>query len=140
MFFVGNIREVHRNEYDKVYAIMRSDSFCSDWIFHNSNLSPSWDLFNEFRRLKANNLWNKDSFNEIYVPRFLKEISSYSGVWAMQHLLQEESSGKSIALVCTCKDEELCHRSIVAGLLQGMGYDVRLNSGKDYSKYYNYVI
>lgn len=41
-----------------------------------------------------------------------------------------------MGLACFCGDETLCHRSIVAGLLQGAGADVRLASGADYSRYF----
>lgn len=39
-------------------------------------LSPSWDLFTEYRRLKGSEEWNLDSFNRIYRPRFMSEIKS----------------------------------------------------------------
>lgn len=44
--------------------------------------------------------------------------------------------GETVGLACFCGDETLCHRSIVAGLLQGAGADVRLASGADYSRYF----
>ena len=98
-----------------------------------SELAPSWDLFMESRSMMEKGEWNKDTFQTFYVPRFLQREPL--GKESL-NFIQRLSKSQNIALVCFCTNEETCHRSIIAGLLQGMGVNVTLISGKDYSKYY----
>ena len=47
------------------------------------------------------------------------------------------STTKRICLVCFCDEEGLCHRSIVGGMLQGAGLEVK-GLMRDYSYYYDW--
>lgn len=137
MIYVRNIKEVKQGQFDAVFAIVRSYKGKQTWIKQMAELSPSWNLFTTYRDLARRNEWNAETFQKIYVPKFLKEMHEPS---ARDYLNMVYALGKrsSVALVCYCSDETLCHRSIVAGLLQGVGAEVELPSGADYSRYYNY--
>ena len=136
MIFIGRFNEVHRNEYDRTYAIVRNMKNPSDWIEQLQVLSPSKELFFRYLDLKKAGKWNADAFKNIYVPQFIAEMKSLAAREALKKLCEDDKAGKNVALVCFCPDETLCHRSIIAGMLQGVGADVRLASNMDYSHYY----
>lgn len=122
--------------WDIKYMIVRSYKSRRGGFKHLPVLSPSPDLFYEYRALHDAHVWDKDSFDEIYVPRFLNEMHGQDAV-NMLNTIYAMSFTNSIALCCYCKDEDLCHRSIIAGLLQGAGAPVQTSSGRDYSKYWD---
>jgi uncharacterized protein YeaO (DUF488 family) len=100
-----------------------------------SALSPSSSLFFKYRELIKNGQWGPETFRSIYVPRFLEEMHSEQAVYWLNRLWKADRIGRSVLLACYCSDEAMCHRSIVAGLLQGAGADVRAQD--DYSYYYD---
>ncbi|MBD5584299.1 MAG: DUF488 domain-containing protein [Clostridia bacterium] len=136
MIFIGRINEVKPGEYDETYAIVRSMKNPSPWMAQLVALSPSKALFFDYLSLKKAGTWNADTFKERYVPMFMQEIAQPAPRKVLEQLVEYDRMGRKMALVCFCPDETLCHRSIVAGILQGMGADVRLRSGADYSAYY----
>lgn len=136
MISIHNIRDVSISDYDTVLAIVRKLKENPNNLQHVPDLSPSIELLNQFLTLKENGKWNKETFNTIYVPSFLKEVSQNTNAWKwLNDIYRKDLAGEKICLVCHCKDEALCHRSIIAGILQGMGADVISES--DYSQYYN---
>lgn len=136
MITITNIRFVRKGQYDETLAIVRSYKSKSDWIFQKEILSPSWDLFKKYRRMAEQGIWGKDTFQNIYVPQFLQEMHSNAAKKELNRLYLSDKAGKNIALTCFCPDESLCHRSIIAGLLQGAGCQVQTETGRDYSAYY----
>ena len=138
MIFVGNIRELRPGAFDTAYAIMRFyKPSGTGWIKHLPVLSPDTRLFQTFRQLQSEGKWNEDAFQKVYVPRFLSQIASDPmAADALNDLFRRSKAGESIGLCCTCTNEKSCHRSIIAGLLQGADADVRLASGKDFSTYF----
>lgn len=88
--------------------------------------------------MKKQGIWNHDGFINVYVPRFLAEMRTniareYLNILYKRVMYED----KTIALVCFCNDETECHRSILAGLMKGVGVDVVNENGKpvDYSQY-----
>ena len=138
MIDIKRISDVKYDNYDEVWAIVRSLKTKSSKLKQVTALSPSLDLFFKYRNLVKSNNWSKKSFDEIYVPQFLKELKSGNekGFEFLNELYRLDKAGKKICLVCFCTEESMCHRSIVAGLLQGAGCNVRTEKGTDYSKYY----
>ena len=133
MIEIKAIKDVKYEDYDVIYAIVRSMKYKSDKIIQVPELSPSRELFFEYLRLKKENNWNKDTFERIYVPQFLKEMKEKTATdWLNK--LYIDSKQKRICLVCFCPSEELCHRKIIQGLLQGAEANISLE--KDYRKYY----
>lgn len=137
MIYIGNIRDVHPGEFDETHAIVRSYKGQSDWIIHTPELSPSWDLFSKFQELKKAGNWNQDAFVKIYTPQFLTEMQSEQAEKKLNELYYKDRDGKRIALVCFCPNEDMCHRSIIAGMLQGAGANVSLKTPVDRSYYYD---
>lgn len=141
MIVIENIHRVRIQDYDEVWAIVRKLKSNPNNFRHVEDLSPSLELLNIFITLQENDEWDKKAFNEIYLPRFLKEIK---GNKRTQELLNElynrDLAGERIALVCFCDNESICHRSIIARILQGRKANVVTKTGNDYSKYYEMYI
>lgn len=120
---------------DEVWAIVRSGKRVPFWMQHIPELSPSWELFKQYLTWRDCGHWNKETFEQKYVPRFLSEFKD-GGEQVLNTLVELkrlDDAGKHVYLVCFCQDESLCHRSIVAGILQGLGFNV---DAPDYSRYY----
>ena len=136
---ISNLRNMGnwKEEFDEVWAIVRSLKTPIDGVIQVPELSPSTELFWRYRALANAGNWNSDTFKEIYVPQFLAEMTGKSARKKLAYLYDaEKKEGKKICLLCFCQDETTCHRSIVAGLLQAVGMDVVLDTQNDYSAYY----
>ncbi len=133
--YIGNFQDIN-DSYDEVWAIVRSLNKAPNiktnirWM---PILSPSQGLFYWYLNQKNKSLWNNHMFKEGYVPTFLKEMKGTEQRKALNYLYKK-SSQQSILLVCFCNDEATCHRSIIAGMLQGVKANVQ--HPKDYSKYF----
>ena len=136
MITIKSIRNVKYDEYDEVWAIVRSMKNKSDKIKQVQALSPSLDLFFKYQRLAKAGEWNEQTFRDIYVPQFLHEIKNDEAYAYLNQLFFADKAGKNICVVCFCPNETMCHRSIIAGLLQGVGCNVQTETGNDYTKYY----
>lgn len=134
MVTILRISEVNYNDYDEVWAIVRSLKYGNPRIRHVPELSPSWSLFKTYMRLREEGKWNEEVFRTIYVPQFLKEMRGKEQQKLMNELF---STSKSICLVCFCEEEWLCHRSIIGGMLQGAGAVVK-SLHRDYSYYFDW--
>ncbi len=134
MVTILKISDVDYSKYDEVWAIVRSLKYSNPHVRHVPELSPSWSLFKRYLRLREEGEWNEETFRNIYVPQFLKEMRGKEQQRLMNELFHTK---KNIALVCFCSDEELCHRSIVGGMLQGAGAEVR-GLLRDYSFYFDW--
>lgn len=137
---MGEISE----KYDKVYLIVRSIQEKSrnvllgyDNVFQRQELSPSWDLFRHYIGLSKSNQWNKEAFMNEYVPVFLREMINQRESLVN---LYNEAREKNIAIACFCQNEDMCHRSIVMGLIQGAAkakHDMSVaDMTTDYSEYF----
>lgn len=78
--------------------------------------------------------WDSMAFQSNYVPTFLKEMQTVAARKKLNELVKLDRQGKRICLVCFCRDETLCHRSILAGILQQAGIPVQ-GVQKNYSQY-----
>lgn len=136
MIIVTSIASASRTEFDKTYAIVRSMKNQSPWIEQLPVLAPSKDLFFKYRNWVTNGEWNHEKFRSGYVPQFLREMTAQPARTMLNELYRRSGEGEHIQLCCFCTDETLCHRSIIAGLLQGAGANVWLSSGADYSGYF----
>lgn len=135
MILVRNIRDIEIGSCDEIWAIVRSMKSQSKGIKQVVDLSPSWELFKTYRGMSEKGDWNQEAFQSIFVPQFLKEIkSNKKAVELLNYLYKADKENKIIGLVCFCNDETMCHRSIIAGLLQGVGCNVKVS--KDYTEYY----
>lgn len=135
MIYIGNIRELNKMLGIRL-MIVRSLKREIPGVIQIADLSPSPYLFREYLSLKKNGKWNMESFKSFYVPVFLKEIKENKMAKSMLNKIYHlDKQGVDISLICFCPEEAMCHRSIVAGLLQGAGANVSCNT--DYSYYYS---
>lgn len=137
MIYVCNFKDpkIRQSIWDTKYAIVRSYKNTSTAFIQLSILSPSTELFYRYRQLKAQNNWNERTFQEEYVPAFLKQMCGKEERNAL-NTIYKESKTKNIIAACFCDEEYLCHRSVVIGLLQGAGANIKTQENKDYSHYY----
>ena len=133
MITITDIRNVNHAAYDEVWAVVRSLKNPGK-MKHVPELSPSWALFKKYLQLRDMGEWNADTFRSIYVPTFLKEMKGLEAQRKLSELAGLDRQGKRICLACFCHDEALCHRSIIAGILQYRGIQIHGVKG-DYSKY-----
>ena len=123
--------------YDEVWAIVRSLKSRSDWIKQVTDLSPSPELFSTYRTLVNTNSWDINSYRNLYVSRFILDLQTNpTAREKLAYLYDQDRLGKKICLVCFCPDEEMCHRSIIGGILQGSGCNVVMDTDRDYSHYF----
>lgn len=133
MIKIVNIKQMPIPNFEN-WAIVRSFKGKTEVQWH-PELSPSPSLFNWYLELKERGEWNEDTFVSEYLPTFLKEIAeSPAARQALNTLYFADKEGRNVALGCFCEDEVSCHRSIVAGLLQGVGCNVQAEA--DYTRYY----
>jgi len=106
---------------------------------HVPKLSPSWNLFKIYLNLRDEGKWDNDKFQSIYVPVFLQEMQTETARRKITELIEMDKQGKRICLACFCPDEKMCHRSIVAGILQYAGIQVQ-GVDNDYSSYGKVIV
>ena len=133
MITITDIRNVDHEAYDEVWAIVRSLKNPGK-MKHVPELSPSWNLFRQYLQLRNTGRWNTETFRNIYVPTFLREMQTGTARRKLNELVWQDRQEKRICLVCFCPDEALCHRSIIAGILQCAGVRIQGIKG-DYSPY-----
>ncbi len=122
---------------DEALAIVRSYKTPVPGVGHEPLLSPEFALFRTYLGLRDEGRWGTETFRDIYVPQFLADLARNKRAQArLNAIFRDSRDGKTIVLACFCNDEALCHRSIVAGLLQGAGADVRTETGTDYGAYF----
>lgn len=124
----------YNNKYDSIFLVVRSLAALrrrGDPILsvaeHLPILSPDTSLFNDYLYWRSHNLWNNATFNTKYRRRFLEQL--YSDETALADLVEigsQSKSGKQIALLCYCKDVNLCHRKILGEVLLNCGLEVTI--------------
>lgn len=138
MITIANVCNLYQfdNATTTKYAIVRSMRKSISGTKQLAVLSPSEELFHWYWGLARKGRWTDDLFRNEYIPRFLREMHSKDAVAALNDIWLRSKKGEHIVLACYCLREQMCHRSIVAGLLSGAGADVRTETGLDYSGYY----
>lgn len=160
---IGNMKSLNL-QYDELWFIMRSmdwfykkktNSRFTKYKYSNTEinqknyallmqpnvkiideLSPSRDLYTWYMLKRDRKEWDYQCFNDYYVPRFLKEMSSQQDSKdRLNQLWELDRQGKTILLICACQEENMCHRSIIAGILHGVGCNVMSAFGNSISNY-----
>lgn len=134
MIKVGNVSELNEYLYDENWLIVRKPDEIPAFAKHEPLLSPSPELFRKYREAFHAGLFGQEFFAQVYVPQFLKELAENAEAMAVLKSLVKESTSKDILLACYCENESLCHRSIIAGVLLGMGAEIDTNL--KYQRYY----
>lgn len=120
MLYTGSIRDIDKTKYDEIWIIVRSlgDVPTGGNVYHVPQLSPSYNLFYDYRNWVKQGVWCKKQFDDVYKPRFLEEMKSDTAQQYL-NLLRESCKTKDILICCFCSDESMCHRSIVKELVEG---------------------
>lgn len=135
MISLVNLRQVNPDDYDLVWAIVRSLKENRPGIIQVKELSPSYQLFKDYLHLKETGQWDDTAFNLMYVPEFVKGLVTDTQSQAkLRQLFELDHDGLNIAIGCFCVNETLCHRSVVGGILKGLGANV--NCRDAYTIYY----
>lgn len=133
MITVTSIRNINYTAHDEVWAIVRSIKNPGR-MKQIPELSPSWNLFKKYLSLRDSGKWNAAAFQDVYVPTFLQEIRNAAVRRKLTELIELDRQGKRVCLACFCTNKTLCHRSIVAGILQYAGIAIH-GIKDDYSQY-----
>lgn len=91
------------------------------------DLAPSDELFKEYRKAVHRETFTSEWFENIYVPKFLQDLSTNQNARIMLDNLCKVSYEQNILMGCFCQDSRQCHRTIVANILYGMGANIRGN-------------
>jgi uncharacterized protein YeaO (DUF488 family) len=131
MITLGSFKDIDSSKYDEIWLIVRSlkdQSILTRYpnVKHVPELSPSHELFSWYLSIKRRGWWDQSQFANYYVPTFIRETAcsreakdKLNELYCKAHTMH-----KNILVVCFCTDEEMCHRSIIGGLLQGAGVAV----------------
>lgn len=133
MIYIGKVSDMN-DSFDENLMIVRSPDEIPPFAKHVPLLSPSPELFSKYKRALACNLFNKQWFDDIYVPEFIDDLSKNDKAVSLLKYLCDYGKNKDIFLCCYCENETICHRSIIAGILIGMG--AKIKTDDSYIKYY----
>jgi len=131
---LGRISDVGKRPNEESWLIVRSLKQCPTGAIHVPLLSPSRGLFYKYLDAKKAGQYDQNWFQENYVTRFLREITSNMESRKLLDRLYHESKDRDFLLACFCADETTCHRSIVGGLLLGAGAAIECKP--EYAAYY----
>lgn len=138
MIKLGYVQALHRYTFDKAYVVMRSPKNLSLPVNGKSiiwlpELSPDKSLFSDYLSWRRLGEWGEEKFTSEYVPRFIEQLSGREEQDALATIRAESDAGLTIYLLCSCLDEKMCHRSILAGYLQAAGCQTEC---PDYTTYF----
>ena len=121
MIYTGCIPKIDETKYDEVWWIVRSPDKIPTIEKLVQELSPSKEVFKAYRKAFHLGIFDEEYFQTVYVPDFLDDLVKNQSALEKLGWLCEKSREKNIILGCYCEEEALCHRSIIAGILLGMG-------------------
>ena len=134
MIYINRIPDICATKYDEVWWIVRSPDDPPKEEKLVQSLAPTLELFRKYREAFHAGRFDVEFFQKEYVPQFLKDLAENQEARRDLEYLHEKSRGEDIALGCYCENEKLCHRSIIAGILKGMG--AQIEAEQEYLKYY----
>ena len=163
MIVIGNMKALNM-QYDELWFVMRSmdwfykkkaKSISTNRLVYSNEiiqsnyqllmqpnvhivdeLAPSHELYTFYLSHKDRRTWGDEVFYMDYVPMFIHEMSTQEDSRdKLNELYRLDKMGKTILLVCACQEERICHRSILAGLLYGVGCNVKSSFGTNISQY-----
>lgn len=135
------ISDIPTSNCDEIWVIVRYLKHPIRNTVHVPELAPSNKLVGQYLNWRRQGKWGHDTFQNLYVPLFLKEIhDSPEAIQKLDEAWIKSKNGKTIGLACYCDNEALCHRSIVGGLLAGTGCELHSDFERNYSHYYNQYI
>ncbi|MCM1215076.1 MAG: DUF488 domain-containing protein [Lachnospiraceae bacterium] len=137
MIQILHVNDLNPSVCHEAWVVMRTRKYMKPGYYHVPELSPSWDLFSTYQQLYKSGRWNREVFDSIYLPRFLEEMKTKEARSYLNYLWKQDKAGVIVQIGCSCQDETMCHRSIVGGLLEGVGANVCYTTGNSYKHYYD---
>ena len=133
MIRIGTIDEMEQDSGEK-WMIVRSPKEIPVDAKHVPALSPSLELFQVYKEARKKGIWDEDFFQKVYVSWFLADLRANQETLDLLDYLCRAGKTRDFYLCCYCTKECecICHRSIIAGVLQGRG---ALVIGSEYRKY-----
>lgn len=128
MIRIEQIPDISITEYDEIWWIVRSPDDPPKEEKLVQSMAPSIELFQKYREAFPAGRFDAEFFQKEYVPQFISELSKNEDVKEMLDYLYREGNRRNIVLGCYCENEALCHRSIIAGILLGMGAKIQTDS------------
>lgn len=132
-----SIGNCNPKNYDRIYLITKSisslkkqnsdllyDPEISKKVSQLECLAPSQDLYGKFLDWKNNKQWNQETFNNYYMPQFIFETRDNKSAQQWLNALADASHRQNIALLCFCKNKNLCHRLLVGYMLEDRHADI----------------
>ena len=120
MLYIGNFRDIKPEKYDQIWVVVRrlTSKFKNPLnnIHHVDIIAPSQSLLFDTLDMKRKNQWNQETFDKIYTPRYLSEMTQ-PGPKAKLQELAELSKTQDILVVCYCTNENECHRSLIKKII-----------------------
>ena len=124
MIYTGCIPQIDSSKYNEVWWIVRSPEKTPTTEKLIQELSPSKKLFKAYRK----------AFHLGIFDETLTDLAKNQKALERLEWLCQNSKRQDIILGCYCKEEKLCHRSIIAGILLGM--EAEINTKKEYIRYF----
>lgn len=117
MIALRHLNTLNINEFDEVWLIMRTLKkekrlLKHSNVYHVPELSPSKNLFHTYLNYKKQGKWTTFTIKNKYIPKFANE-NPKEKLKYLDHLYKMDKKGKRIALVCTCPDTSICHKTII---------------------------
>ena len=116
MLYTGSFRDINPDKYDQIWLVVRKlmspIKNTKGNIYHIDTIAPSQKLLYDTLEMKRKKTWNQETFDKIYAPRYLKEMLEIEPMLQLQKLA-ELSKTQDVLIACYCKDENLCHRSLI---------------------------
>ncbi|PGK51105.1 hypothetical protein CN918_25280 [Priestia megaterium] len=103
---------------------VRFASFSDEEWIQLSHTGPNPHLLQEAKRLEASGNWNEHTFHSFYLPNYLQSIKSPLSRSEFLQMKNWLDSDIDLYYACYCKEEHLCHRSIVKQIFKQKGYPV----------------
>ena len=129
MIYFRNINDIEDYSGKEIWLIMRSVTGNLEKIAKLPNvhvvpeLAPSEKLYTDFLLWKKKLDWGQEKFDNEYTPRFIYQLSTDKK--AQLKLLELcKRKDNSIYLCCACEREQMCHRIIIARLLDQWGIPI----------------
>ncbi len=133
-----NLKEQYPTENTKTWIVMRNPENIKTLINKNEHfwipeLAPSEAFYSYCMKVKNAGNWTKEFFNEVYVPRYIAELRNNSA--AMKYLAFLNATESNINIGCTCMNEQMCHRSILAGIMMHCRPDIEVERAYSANQY-----
>ena len=142
MISFGSLSDMKYDQYDEIWIITNKLNTMPSArnVSWHPELGPSHELFGKVQQWKRDGEWDQKKFSSEYVDQFLRELKwNKTAVRSLMRLCKIGLTRNTL-VVCYCSSDEMCHRSIIRGLIYG-AYKARGLTqyifGKDDANYYD---